>query len=105
MLALVFSFVTYIYDIFFALYRDFLGAKLLIGTRKKLTQYEKENSTVYNEFQKIVRRQPNKPCIISNEQTWTFKDVMMSIYVLKDGTIIIKFYKIKQNKKKVGIVL
>ena len=72
---IVYSFLSFIYDFLFAIYRDIMGTRMLIKTTKRLAKFEKENSTVFEEFQKNVKKSPNKACILFDDQVWTFKDV------------------------------
>lgn len=76
MLAILVSYIKFIYEVFRAVYRDILGTLLLIRTRRRLTRFQQEKSNVYNEFCKLARTQPDKACIIFNDHTWTFKDVI-----------------------------
>ncbi len=76
MLAILLTYLRFIYEILLAVYRDYLGTMLLIRTRRRLSRFHKEESTVFREFEKLVRTQPNKACIVYGDQTWTFKDVI-----------------------------
>lgn len=75
MLAILLAYLRFIYEILLAVYRDFLGTMLLIRTRRRLTKFHHEDTNVYREFEKLVRTQPGKACIVYGEHTWTFKDV------------------------------
>lgn len=81
MLAILVSYVKFIYEILLAIYRDVLGTFLLIRTRRRLNDFQKNESNVFAEFSKLVRQQPNKACIIYNEHTWTFKDVYITFLI------------------------
>ena len=44
--------------------------------------YNRNQLSVADVFKKWVQKQPNKPCIISNKEIWTFQDVyFISFYV------------------------
>lgn len=75
MLTIILSVLNFVYELVLAIYRDYLGAKLLIQSKKRVAVFEKQNLTVFEHFQKLVRQQPNKACIVCEGQTWTYKDV------------------------------
>lgn len=59
-----------------AIYRDLFGAYLMFTIKSTINQFERNNSNTYKEFQKIVKKNPNKTCLILNEKNWTFKQVL-----------------------------
>jgi hypothetical protein len=62
-------------EIIRAVLRDLKGVLTMIKTKRRLKAFERGNSSVFVEFAKLTRQQPNKPCIVLDDQTWTFKDV------------------------------
>lgn len=68
------AFFGFICQIFFAIYRDYLGIRIFLYTRKRLKEFS--GSTVADEFRKLVKLHPNKKCIIYNDVVWTFQDVI-----------------------------
>lgn len=79
MLKLVYSYLKFIFQVFYAIYRDLSGAKFLIKAKRLLGDFEKNKSTVFDEFKNLVRENPQKACIIFEDKTWTFKDVILQI--------------------------
>lgn len=55
--------------------RDFKGYFVMKSLKRKSAHYDKTRETVTDVFQKWVKKQPNKACIIFNDVTWTFQDV------------------------------
>lgn len=86
MLAILVSYIKFVCEIFQAIYRDVLGTILLMRTRRRLNRFQKQNSNVYNEFCKLVRSQPDKACVIFNDQIWTFRDVILKKIILILGS-------------------
>ena len=62
--------------LFEALYRDLLGLYLLIRTENRLAQMVKREEVLHDIFRALVRKHPNKPCIICNGRIWTFQNVI-----------------------------
>lgn len=58
-----------------AIYRDLLGLYLLIKTENRLAQMIKNEEVLHDIFRSLVRKNPNKPCIVFNSHIWTFQDV------------------------------
>ena len=59
-----------------AIYRDLIGIIILIKVETKMYLMDKKSLLVADLFRKLVRMQPNKPCIIFNDQVWTFQQVI-----------------------------
>jgi len=95
MLAILLAYLRFIYEILLAVYRDFLGTMLLIRTRRRLTKFHHEDTNVFREFEKLVRTQPGKACIVYGEHIWTFKD--MEIYANKIACLFQKRYGLKKG--------
>ena len=58
-----------------AVKRDIMGILYMIKIRRKLAYYSKQNMVTADIFREWTKKQPNKPCIIFYDKTWTFKDV------------------------------
>ena len=58
-----------------AVFRDLLGVYILIKVETKMHLIDKRNLLVGDLFRKLVKMQPNKACVVFNEQVWTFQDV------------------------------
>jgi hypothetical protein len=58
--------------------RDLRLIFLFLKAQRQLKSFdeEKENVRVSDMFKTLVKKHPNKACIIFNEQIWTFKDVI-----------------------------
>lgn len=76
-----------------AIARDIKGAIYLRGLRRKFRAFE--GSTVYREFERNSKLHPNKPCILFEEQTWTFKD--MHRYANQIATLFKNKYGLKKG--------
>lgn len=63
-------------EILSAIRRDLFGLWLVFKIESRLKRIEQSQIVLDDIFEGWVRSQPNKPCIIFNEQIWTFKDVM-----------------------------
>ena len=76
--------------------RDIAALKTLAHVKGKLSIVDKKNLNVPEYYAKWVQQQPDKPCIIYNEITWTFKDVCLNIFILDailyfQNIILLKF--------------
>ena len=60
-----------------AVYRDILAIYLVVKVETKISRYIKNEQTLSDLFRNLVKKNPNKPCIIYNNKTWTFKDVLI----------------------------
>lgn len=75
MIKKILIFLKYIWYFLLTLPRDLRAIRTLNKIVKKSKKCDQENYSVQDVFSQWVKKQPNKPCIIFNEQTWTFKDV------------------------------
>ena len=64
-----------IFEILFAFYRDFRLALILIKSMRNLKEIAKHDITTAQRFRQIVKKTPNKACILFGEETWTFQDI------------------------------
>ena len=76
MLASLFLCLKFVFDLFGAVYRDLLGIKIVINLKRTLNELFKTKTNTYERFSKIVKKNPNKPCIIFNDEIWTFQQVI-----------------------------
>ena len=76
MLTTIILYLKFLNGFFYALYRDLIGIKKLIEVKKILKEFEKDKSNTNESFNKLVRKHPNKACIVFNDETWTFKEVI-----------------------------
>jgi len=63
--------------------REIQTFELMFNMKKKLDYFKKNNLLTADIFSKHVKTNPNKPCIIYNDQTWTFKDVIFFCILYK----------------------
>lgn len=75
MLNWLWALLTEIHRYMLAFWRDLKGARLFIKTKTKFRRFEVLDSNVYDEFEKLAKKHPQKACIMFNEITWTYKDV------------------------------
>ena len=62
-------------EIILAIYRDIYGIYLIKRADLTLKSIEKQGGTVHRLFRQNVKLQPKKPCIVFEDQTWTFQMV------------------------------
>lgn len=76
--------VTTLNEILSAIGRDLYGLWLVFKIETRLRLNEKSNKVLDDLFERWVVAQPNKPCIIYNDQTWTYKDVgiLYNIFIM-----------------------
>lgn len=67
-------------DLLGAIYRDILAIYLVLKVETKISRYIKKDIVLADIFRKLVKKHPNKPCIIFNKQIWTFQDVIFKKY-------------------------
>lgn len=65
----------FLYGVLMAIKRDATGIYKMIFLKRKLAFYKKNNVLTHEIFSKHVKLNPNKPCIIFNDVTWTYRDV------------------------------
>jgi hypothetical protein len=70
---------SYFWEFIRAIARDLIGAIKLLKIKRKFRQFEKSNSSVPEVFRKLVAKHPNKPCVIFDDQIWTFQQVKFYI--------------------------
>ena len=59
-----------------AIYRDLIGIYLVVKVENKIKRFTNNKEVLSDLFAKLVKAHPNKPCIIFQDQTWTFHDVI-----------------------------
>jgi hypothetical protein len=69
------SFLKLIYYFLITLPRDLKGLILMHTVESKFHKYEVEGVTTPMLFERLVKKQPKKPCIIFDDEIWTFQDV------------------------------
>jgi hypothetical protein len=55
--------------------RDLLGICVLAKVETKMHLIDRRQLLVPDLFRKLVKLQPNKACIVFNDDVWTFQDV------------------------------
>lgn len=70
-----------------ALLRDIRGLFKLIQIETRIFLNEKRNTLLADVFRKNVRKSPNKPCIIYNNEIWTFQNVILYFFLIKTRSI------------------
>lgn len=76
MIQKLFYFFNLINQYLIAIYRDLLGIRLFIDIKSTLKKFQNDHSNTFREFEKLVKKHPNKACIIFDDKIWTFKDVL-----------------------------
>ena len=72
----------FFYYVIITLHRDILGLITLLNVKMKIRHFDKNNLAVPDVFKNWVDKQPNKECLVFDNQVWTFLDV--SIKYLKN---------------------
>ena len=70
----------YFWEFIQAIFRDLIGAKKLLTIKLRIRQFEKTNSNIPETFYNLANKHPKKPCIIFNDQTWTFQQVKINTF-------------------------
>ena len=70
-------FYSFLGDFLGAIYRDILAIYLVLKVETKINRYIKKDKVLADIFRKLVYKHPNKPCIIFENQIWTFQDVIL----------------------------
>ena len=70
----------FIYQFIKAIRRDMTGAQKLVTLKARIFKFERDNSSVFDIFNKVAEKHPDKKCIIFNDEIWTFKKVIKWIY-------------------------
>jgi hypothetical protein len=71
----VYKFFKFILGVILTLRRDIASLGLILKLKRRSIHYDKTEECVADVFTQWAKKQPNKPCIIFNDLTWTFKDV------------------------------
>ncbi|CAF0850315.1 unnamed protein product [Brachionus calyciflorus] len=79
----------------YALYRDLCGLILLLKVEYNLHLIERKKLTVSDLFRDLVRKQPNRNCIIYNEEKWTFLD--LEVYSNRVAELFTNKYNLKKG--------
>lgn len=72
----IINFFRYVFNLLFAIYRDVYGVYLLIKMKQILKKFDTDNTSLGEEFRKLAENHPTKPCILYEDETWTFNDVI-----------------------------
>jgi hypothetical protein len=78
MLEKILRFLKLVFYSFLTLHRDVTCLYKLSKAKRKLLRQEKKPVMVSHVFRDWVRKQPNKECIVYDNQIWTFLDVIYS---------------------------
>ena len=70
-------------EFFAAIWRDLVGVKKMLIIRNTLVKFEKEKTNTSERFSLLVKKHPNKPCIVFNDETWSFQQVMNDFICFK----------------------
>jgi len=65
----------YIVCVLLTLPRDVRALIVLSKIKRKTTNYDRKKTSVIDIFTQWVKKQPNKECIVYDDQVWTFQDV------------------------------
>ena len=76
------KFIIFVFKILFAVYRDLIGVVYLLKVNRNINNFQKDNANTATRFRELVKKQPKKACIIFNDQTWTFQDVISALFTI-----------------------
>ena len=62
-------------ELILAIYRDIYGIYLIKRADLTLKSIQKQKGNVHRLFRENVKLQPSKPCIVFEDQVWTFQMV------------------------------
>ena len=77
MLEKIFRALKFIFYSILTLRRDISCLYKLGQVKRKIDFFEKNPLSVSQVFNKWVKKQPNKECIVFDDKIWTFKDVIL----------------------------
>lgn len=69
------NFFKYIFYIILTLPRDIRAAIMVSRLKRQSKVVDRKNYTVSDYYQRWLKKQPNKPCLVFEDQKWTFQDV------------------------------
>jgi hypothetical protein len=81
------KFIIFVFKILFAVYRDLIGVVYLLKVNRNISNFQKENANTATRFRQLVKKHPKKACIIFNDQTWTFQDVISALFTRRQKNI------------------
>ena len=67
--------ITFLRNLFAAILRDLIGAITLFKIEKSIKKFEEKKIGYADVFRQFALKHPKKPCIMYEDQTWTFQDV------------------------------
>lgn len=73
-------FFKFIFYMIITLPRDLRGLVMVTKIKKKTNEIDTKNYSVSDYFQRWVRVQPNKDCLVWEDQRWSFNDVTFFLY-------------------------
>ena len=75
-------FINFLRNFISAIIRDIIGGLTLFKVENRIKTFEKKNIQYADIFRKTLSKYPNKPCIVFEEETWTFQDVSLIIIII-----------------------
>lgn len=78
--------IQFLYEVCVVIYRDVTGIIFALGIVRTIKGVLKTNKLVSDQFRQLVKQHPDKPCLVYEDQTWTFKDVRLP--VMNDSHIL-----------------
>jgi solute carrier family 27 fatty acid transporter 1/4 len=82
-------------EYFRALWRDILGVFILLKVETKMYLIDKRQLLVHDLFRRLVTVQPDKPCIIFENQLWTY--AQMESFSNKIAELFKRKFELKKN--------
>jgi solute carrier family 27 fatty acid transporter 1/4 len=62
-------------NLVYCIYRDINAILFFLRSKKKLDEFDQKQLSVADVFRKLVKKHPNKACIVFDDQTWTYQDM------------------------------
>jgi solute carrier family 27 (fatty acid transporter), member 1/4 len=78
-----------------AFYRDLSGLPFLFHVETSFKEIQNKNLTLADYFNRYLKKNPNKPCILFNDETWTYQDI--ENYSNKIANLFMKRFKLKKG--------
>ena len=91
------KFIIFVFKILFAVYRDLIGVVYLLKVNRNISNFQKDNANTATRFRELVKKHPKKACIIFNDETWTFQDVISDFYSTPKQLSLIFFSTKEEN--------
>ncbi len=86
---------TFLYNFCSVIYRDLVGIFYVLKIESQIYNFTRKNHVLADLFRKCLNKHPHKPCIVFQDQVWTFQDI--EDYSNKIARIFLENYGLKKG--------